>query len=100
MEAIDQAATLPSAQANINTVVAIEEEALQKRTPTDRISDLIASFVGSILFVVLHLGWFGIWVAINTGWLGADLAPVFRPEENTKRTKKGKRNGNEEEVER
>ena len=37
MEAIDEAATPPSAQANINTVIAIEEEALQKRTPADRI---------------------------------------------------------------
>ena len=65
MEAIDQAATPPSAQANINTVVAIEEETLQKRTAADRISDLIANFVGSILFVVLHLAWFSVWVAIN-----------------------------------
>ena len=73
MEAIDQAAPPPSAQANINTVVAIEEEALQKRTPADRISDLIANFVGTILFVVLHLAWFGLWVAINTGWFGAKL---------------------------
>ncbi len=69
MEAIDQDATPPSAQANINTVIAIEEEALQKRTPADRISDLIANFVGSIVFVVIHLAWFGVWVAINTGWL-------------------------------
>jgi uncharacterized membrane protein len=67
MDAIDQAATPPSAQSNINTVVAIEEEALQKRKAADRISDLIANFVGSISFVVLHLIWFGVWVCINTG---------------------------------
>jgi uncharacterized membrane protein len=47
----------------------LEEEALQKRTPADRISDLIASFVGSMPFVMLHLAWFTVWVAINTGWL-------------------------------
>jgi uncharacterized membrane protein len=68
-EAIDPSATPPSAQDNINTVVALEEEARQQRTAADRISDSIARFVGSIPFVVLHLMWFGLWVAINTGWL-------------------------------
>jgi uncharacterized membrane protein len=69
MEAINQAATPPSAQDNINTVVAIEEEALLKRTTADRVSDLIANFVGSMPFVVLHLLWFGLWVTINIGVL-------------------------------
>lgn len=69
MEAIDQAATPPSAQHNINTVVALEEEARLRRTAADQISDAIASFVGSIPFVVLHLIWFGAWVVINTGML-------------------------------
>ncbi|MDQ2840798.1 MAG: hypothetical protein M3Y72_07120 [Acidobacteriota bacterium] len=61
MGAIDQFATPPSAQNNINTVVALEEEALQKRTTADRLSDAIANFVGSIPFVMIHLVWFGIW---------------------------------------
>ena len=69
MEAIDQSATPPSTQNNINTVVALEEEARQQRTAADRISDLIASFVGSMPFVLLHLLWFGLWVGINTGLL-------------------------------
>jgi uncharacterized membrane protein len=69
MNAVDQSATPPSAQANINTVVALEEEAQQKRTLADRISDVIANFVGSIPFVLLHLVWFGVWVVINMGWL-------------------------------
>lgn len=67
--AIDQGATPPSAQANINTVIALEEEARQKRTRADGLSDAIANFVGSIPFVVLHLLWFGVWVVINTGIL-------------------------------
>jgi uncharacterized membrane protein len=73
MEAISQSATPPSAQANINTVVALEEEAQHKRTAADRISDVIANFVGSIPFVVLHLFWFGGWVVINMGWLSGKL---------------------------
>jgi uncharacterized membrane protein len=67
MEAIDHTATPRSAQDNINTVVAIEEQAQLKRTTADRVSDLIANFVGSIPFVVLHLVWFGVWVTINIG---------------------------------
>jgi len=73
MEAISPSATPPSAQANINTVVALEEEAQHKRTTADRISDGIANFVGSIPFVVLHLFWFGGWVVINTGWFSGKL---------------------------
>jgi uncharacterized membrane protein len=65
VEAIDQSATPPSAQANINTVIRLEEEARQQRTTADRISDTIADFVGSIPFVVMHLLWFGFWVLIN-----------------------------------
>jgi uncharacterized membrane protein len=69
MEAVDNAAAPPTAQDNINTVVSIEEEAQLRRTTADRISDLIANFVGSIPFVVLHLAWFGAWVVINVGLL-------------------------------
>jgi uncharacterized membrane protein len=68
VEAIDQSATPPSAQDNINAIVALEEEARSKRTLSDRLSDAIANFVGSIPFVVVHLIWFVIWVAINMGW--------------------------------
>jgi uncharacterized membrane protein len=69
MDAIDKTATPPSAQANINTVVKIEEEAQLQRTMADRVSDIIANFVGSMPFVILHLVWFGFWVSINIGVL-------------------------------
>lgn len=65
-EALSESATPPSAQANISTVVKLEEEAQRQRTASDRISDAIANFVGSIPFVALHLLWFGIWVLLNT----------------------------------
>lgn len=67
VEAIDQAATPPSAQHNINKIVALEQQALEQRTTSDRVSDTIANFVGSIPFVVLHLIWFAVWVVINMG---------------------------------
>jgi uncharacterized membrane protein len=73
MEAIKQSATPPSAQANINAIVKLEEQSRQERTTADHISDVIASFVGSIPFVAMHVLWFGIWVIINTGMLGSSL---------------------------
>lgn len=70
MEAIDQSATPPSAQDNINKIIKLEEEALQHRTFADRISDVIANFVGSMPFVAIHVLWFVIWAIINVGMLG------------------------------
>ena len=52
-------------EVNINTVKQLEEEFLRDRTFSDRLSDAIAAFVGSIPFVVIHLLWFGIWVIVN-----------------------------------
>lgn len=69
MTANDNSTTSPLAQDNIAAICALEEEALSKRTLSDRISDAIANFVGSIPFVVVHLIWFIVWVAVNMGWL-------------------------------
>ena len=70
MEAINQAAMPPSAQDNINKVIRLEEEALKERKFADRISDVIANFVGSMIFVVAHVIWFAVWAVINVGVLG------------------------------
>ncbi len=69
MEAIDQSAAPPSAQNNINAVIALEEEARHKRPVSVRVADGIANFVGSIPFIVIHIVWFGVWVGINAGVL-------------------------------
>lgn len=67
MEAVNPQTTPPSAQANIRTVVQIEESALRDRKLSDRVSDMIANFVGSVTFVIIHVVWFGIWVTLNIG---------------------------------
>ena len=59
---------------NIQTIIAMEEAHDRERTLSDRISDVIGSFVGTITFVLLHLAWFGLWVAIN-----ASVLPFVRP---------------------
>jgi uncharacterized membrane protein len=55
------------AQDNIDTIVHLEEEALKRRCLSDKMADAVASFVGSVPFVALHIVWFAIWVAINRG---------------------------------
>jgi uncharacterized membrane protein len=39
----------------------------------DRAADEITAFAGSLKFVYLHSVWFGIWIAVNVGVLGASL---------------------------
>ena len=39
----------------------------------DRAADKVTDFAGSLRFVYLHSVWFGIWVLINIGILGASL---------------------------
>jgi uncharacterized membrane protein len=46
-------------------------EALMKAQ--DRVADRITSFAGSLNFVYLHSVWFGIWVLLNVGLLGASV---------------------------
>ncbi|GAC1595029.1 MAG: hypothetical protein NVS3B21_17720 [Acidimicrobiales bacterium] len=39
----------------------------------DRLADQITAFAGSLNFVYIHTVWFGIWILINAGALGASL---------------------------
>jgi uncharacterized membrane protein len=44
------------------------------RTEQTRLTDAITNFAGSMSFVYLHTAWFGVWVLINLGLLGASVA--------------------------
>ena len=39
----------------------------------DRVADRITSFAGSLNFVYIHTVWFGVWIALNVGLIGAGL---------------------------
>ena len=62
---------------NIEAIIDLEERQDQERTLSDRVADLIATFAGTVLFVLVHLVWFGLWAAINLGWI--KLIPAFDP---------------------
>jgi uncharacterized membrane protein len=53
------------------------EEMETKVTVLDRLTDAIAAFSGSLLFLALHAGWFLIWIGLNTlpGLLSFDPFP-------------------------
>jgi len=53
---------------NINTLVEIRQNMDRRKSAQDRIADWVTWFSGSMIFVYIHLVWFGIWLAINLGW--------------------------------
>ena len=62
---------------NIETILKLENAASRARTTADRLSDVIASFVGTLHFVVLHVVWFIVWAVINAGLI--PFIPPFDP---------------------
>ena len=50
---------------NVEAIAKLEQEALNRRSPTERISDAIAKFIGSIAFLLLQVLLVLAWSAIN-----------------------------------
>ena len=55
------------ADAHINSIVKQEEQALERRSVSERLADTVGAFVGSLTFVVIHLVLVAGWVVVNTG---------------------------------
>jgi uncharacterized membrane protein len=49
------------------------EEIERIRKAENRVSDKITAFAGTMRFIYIHSVWFGLWIAINLGLLGAAL---------------------------
>ena len=62
---------------NIRTLLLHRREEQGSRTRQERIADAIGRFIGSMGFVYLQVAVFGLWIAINLGWLSA--IPRFDP---------------------
>jgi uncharacterized membrane protein len=52
-------------QFNMAAIAKLEEEALDRRTPTERESDAIVRFIGSPKFLLLHLILVFVWATVN-----------------------------------
>src|SRR5258708_25624528 len=60
----DQVSNNPT-QFNIAAIAQLEEEALERRTSTERQSDAIVKFIGSMKFLMLHAILVAVWSAVN-----------------------------------
>jgi uncharacterized membrane protein len=58
---------------NIATLIEVRRQTEQKKGRQDRVADWITTFSGSMSFIYLHAGWFGIWIVVNLGGLGKHL---------------------------
>jgi uncharacterized membrane protein len=54
---------------NIATLLDIRKRDEERKSLQDHVADRITAFSGSMVFVYIHIAWFGVWVAINLGWL-------------------------------
>ena len=61
---------------NIRTITRLRLQSARERQVQERMADAITSFSGSMLFVYIHILWFGAWLLVNTGHLGI---PSFDP---------------------
>ena len=65
----DPRATRPNGatEENVETIKAWDEALLQKRSKAEQFSDWITSVAASGPAMLVHVVWFGTWMAINTG---------------------------------
>jgi uncharacterized membrane protein len=57
-------------QEHVDLIAKHEQEFLARRTRSERIGDAIASFTGSLGFVLLHIFFVAAWIAANTLSIG------------------------------
>jgi uncharacterized membrane protein len=55
---------------NIRTIIDLRLKAAGERSLQDRIADVFTSFSGRMVFVYVHVVWFGVWIILNTGRVG------------------------------
>ena len=55
---------------NIRTIIDLRRKAASERSLEDRVSDAITNVSGRMVFVYVHVIWFGSWIILNTGLLG------------------------------
>jgi uncharacterized membrane protein len=64
-------------QEHIDVILKHEEEFLARRTAAERAGDSLGAFVGSLVFIAIHVAWFAGWVLVNTLTIGH--IPHFDP---------------------
>lgn len=55
---------------NIRTLLEVRKQMERQKSMQDRFADAITAFSGSMMFLYMHVAWFVVWIAWNTGFLG------------------------------
>jgi uncharacterized membrane protein len=66
---VKTAASAHPTEFNIAAIAKLEEDALSSRTRTERASDAITKFAGSVAFLLLHIFFVGAWTCVNLGFV-------------------------------
>jgi uncharacterized membrane protein len=53
-------------QYNIDAIAKLEHDALERRTPIERVSDVVTKLVGNLAFLLVHLVLVSGWIIVNT----------------------------------
>ena len=73
-EQADHAADNPALsqviERNIRTIIQLRLQAAREHSVQDRLADAITLFSGHMVFVYVHIVWFGVWILLNTGRVG------------------------------
>jgi len=62
---------------NIRTIIQLRLRAARARSVQDRLADAITTFSGRMVFAYVHIVWFGVWILLNTGWVGVRAFDPF-----------------------
>ena len=60
---------------NVAKIIEIEDKQKQERSATDRFADAVTAFFGSMIFVWVHVIWFGVWILINSVFVRYQFDP-------------------------
>ncbi|MDF2798060.1 MAG: hypothetical protein K0R85_804 [Devosia sp.] len=64
----------PALTRNIDAIMERRRESARAASLEERAAAAISKFAGSMMFVYIHIVFFGLWIAINLGWL-----PIIPP---------------------
>jgi uncharacterized membrane protein len=76
-EAKDNPALSKVIERNIRTILHLRAKAARESSLQSRIADAITSFSGRMIFVYVHILWFGLWILWNTGRFGVRAFDPF-----------------------
>ena len=64
---------------NIAAISEMQRKDVAERKPKERFSDLITHFSGSMVFVSIHVIWFGLWILLNVNLIHLPYVSEFDP---------------------